>query len=112
MVELVQQDTVFVLDLGDDENRFHPELLAAVDAALDVVERAASPKALVTTATGRFFSNGLDLDWVSTHREQYESYIGGTRAGEADAAARTRDDETRTYAPVLDALRSDIDPLG
>lgn len=75
MVELVRQDSVFVLDLGSGENRFHPDWIAAVDAALDEVERATGPRALVTTATGRIFSNGLDLDWVEGHRDGYEGYI-------------------------------------
>lgn len=75
MVELVRQDSVFVLDLGSGENRFHPDWIAAVDAALDEVERATGPRALVTTATGRIFSNGLDLDWVEGHRDEYEGYI-------------------------------------
>ncbi|WP_243469985.1 enoyl-CoA hydratase-related protein [Klenkia marina] len=64
-----------MLDLGDTENRFHPDWLAAVNAGLDEVEGAAGPRALVTTATGKFFSNGLDLEWLGGHRDQYEAYI-------------------------------------
>jgi enoyl-CoA hydratase/carnithine racemase len=75
VVELVRQDAVFILDVGDGENRFHPDWIAAVDAALDEVERATGPRSLVTTATGKFFSNGLDLAWVDAHREQYEAYV-------------------------------------
>lgn len=37
MPTLDRHDTVLVLDLGDIENRFHPEWLAAVDGALDEV---------------------------------------------------------------------------
>ena len=75
MPTLDRHDTVFVLDLGDSENRFHPDWLAAVDAALDEVERAEGPRALVTAATGKFFSNGLDLDWLSAHPDQHEEYV-------------------------------------
>ena len=75
MPTLDRHDTVFVLDLGDTENRFHPDWLAAVDAALDEVEGADGPRALVTTATGKFFSNGLDLDWLSAHADQHEEYV-------------------------------------
>ncbi|GAA2702898.1 enoyl-CoA hydratase-related protein [Actinoplanes palleronii] len=64
MPTLERHDDVFVLDLGDTENRFHPDWLTAVGAALDEVEKADGAKALVTTATGKFFSNGLDLDWL------------------------------------------------
>jgi enoyl-CoA hydratase/carnithine racemase len=75
MPTLDRQDDLFLLDLGDGENRFHPDWIASVDAALDRVERAEGPRALVTTATGTFFSNGLDLDWLSAHAEQHEAYI-------------------------------------
>lgn len=75
MPTLDRHDDVFVLDLGDTENRFHPDWLTAVHAALDEVEAAEGPRALVTAATGKFFSNGLDLDWLGTHRDQYETYL-------------------------------------
>lgn len=69
-------NNVFVLDLGDGENRFHPDWIASVDAALNEVEKAEGPRALVTAATGKFYSNGLDLEWLSAHPEQQESYRG------------------------------------
>ncbi|MDQ1039034.1 enoyl-CoA hydratase/carnithine racemase [Streptomyces sp. V3I8] len=75
MPMLDRQDDLFVLDLGDGENRFHPDWLAAVGAALDEVEKAEGPRALVTTATGKFYSNGLDLDWLFAHGDQYEDYV-------------------------------------
>ncbi len=75
MPALDRSDDVFVLDLGDTENRFHPDWIAAVNAALDEVEKAEGPRALVTAATGKFFSNGLDLDWLFTHADQHEDYV-------------------------------------
>jgi len=36
----------------------------ALHAALDEVEAVEGPCALVTTGSGKFFSNGLDLDWL------------------------------------------------
>jgi enoyl-CoA hydratase/carnithine racemase len=75
MPTLDRQDTVFVLDLGGDENRFHPDWIAAVGAALDEVEKAEGPRALVTTATGKFYSNGLDMDWLFAHADQYLDYV-------------------------------------
>ncbi|MGW0816511.1 enoyl-CoA hydratase-related protein [Streptomyces viridiviolaceus] len=75
MPTLDRQDNVYVLDLGDGENRFHPDWIAAVDTALDEVEKADGPRALVTAAAGKFYSNGLDLDWLSTHAEQHRDYI-------------------------------------
>lgn len=75
MPALDRQDDVFILDLGDGENRFHPDWLAAVHAALDEVEKAEGPRALVTAATGKFFSNGLDLDWLFANADQHQDYV-------------------------------------
>lgn len=75
MPALDRHDDVFVLDLGDGENRFHPDWIAAVNEALDDVEKADGPRALVTAATGKFFSNGLDLEWLSAHRDQHQDYL-------------------------------------
>ncbi|GAB3299421.1 enoyl-CoA hydratase-related protein [Geodermatophilus aquaeductus] len=80
MPTLDRSDDVFVLDLGDTENRFSPDWLAAVGAALDEVERADGPRALVTAATGKFFSNGLDLDWLGAHPERHEDYVRDVHA--------------------------------
>ena len=74
MPALTRTDDVFVLDLGDTENRFHPDWLTEVNAALDEVSAAAGARALVTAATGKFFSNGLDLDWVGQHPDQFLAY--------------------------------------
>lgn len=64
MIDLKRQGDVFVLRFDAPENRFRPANLAAWNAALDEVEAAGSPAALVTTGTGKFYSNGLDLDWL------------------------------------------------
>jgi enoyl-CoA hydratase/carnithine racemase len=58
---------VFVLDLGDGENRFNPAYVAAVTGLLDDVATAPGPKALVVAARGKIWSNGLDLEWVRAH---------------------------------------------
>src|SRR5258708_27251328 len=76
MPKLDRQDNIFVLDLGDGENRFHPDWIASVNGALDEVDKAEGHRALVTTATGKFYSNGLDLDWLFAHAEQRQDYLG------------------------------------
>ena len=43
MPTLDRQDNVFILDLGDTENRFHPDWIVSVNAALDGVEKAEGP---------------------------------------------------------------------
>ncbi|MEU4245018.1 enoyl-CoA hydratase-related protein [Actinoplanes sp. NPDC026619] len=72
MPTIDRHDAVFVLDLGDTENRFHPDWIAEVNAHLDQVEKDAS--ALVTTASGKIWSNGLDLEWLMEHPEQFPAY--------------------------------------
>ncbi len=67
---------VFVLDLGDGENRFNPPWVDAVAGHLATVEATEGPRALVTKATGKFWSNGLDLDWMGAHGDQVEAFVG------------------------------------
>jgi len=66
---------VFVLDLGDTENRFHPDWLKEVQQHLTTVDAAEGAHALVTTASGKFFSNGLDLEWLSQNGERFLDYV-------------------------------------
>ncbi|MFF0610632.1 enoyl-CoA hydratase-related protein [Nocardia tengchongensis] len=74
MTTLTYRDKIAVLDLGDTENRFSPEILNAIDEHLDTV-LIDGADALITTASGKFYSNGLDLDWLSAHGERAEWYV-------------------------------------
>jgi enoyl-CoA hydratase/carnithine racemase len=62
MIDLGRDGDVFVLCVDFGENRFSPDALRGWNEALDEVEAAEGPKALVTTGSGKFYSNGLDLD--------------------------------------------------
>lgn len=62
MIDLRRDGDVYVLRMDAGENRFHAGTLAGWSQALDEVEKAEGPKALVTTGTGKFYSNGLDLE--------------------------------------------------
>ncbi|HEY7952705.1 MAG TPA: enoyl-CoA hydratase/isomerase family protein [Solirubrobacteraceae bacterium] len=75
MPSLTRQDDVFILDLGDDENRFNPDWVGAVNALLDEVEAAPLPRALVSAAQGKIFSNGLDLEWLAANLEQANAFL-------------------------------------
>ena len=66
MIDLKREGAVFVLRMTGGENRFNPEFIRAFNAALDEVEGAGAPSALVTTGEGKFYSNGLDLAWMGT----------------------------------------------
>jgi enoyl-CoA hydratase/carnithine racemase len=72
---LHHKEPVFVLDLGDDENRFSPEWLTTVHSLLDTILDNPGPAALVTTGNGKFYSNGLDLEWLLSHTDAAERYV-------------------------------------
>jgi len=65
VIELERDGDVFVLRMRVGENRFNPDFLSALDEALDVVEASEGAAALVTTGDGKFYSNGLDLAWLT-----------------------------------------------
>lgn len=81
MIDLTREGDVFVLTMNDGENRWNTTFVRAVDAALDEVEASAGAAALVTTSTDpKFFSNGLDLDWVmATNADPSVEVPGGDR---------------------------------
>ncbi len=65
MIEITKHGHVFVLTMNAGENRFNRHSVDALNAALDEVEATTGPAALVTTGgTEKFYSNGLDLDWM------------------------------------------------
>lgn len=80
MADLDRHDAVFILTLGDDENRFHPDRVAGINVALDEVDAPESPKAVVTTGAGKFYSNGLDLDFISSDPDATESNLADVHA--------------------------------
>ncbi|HVN51676.1 MAG TPA: enoyl-CoA hydratase/isomerase family protein [Acidimicrobiales bacterium] len=65
MIGLEWRGHVAVLRMEEGENRFNRASVDALHAALDEVAAVEGPVALVTTGAGRFYSNGLDLDWLA-----------------------------------------------
>jgi enoyl-CoA hydratase/carnithine racemase len=72
---LRREGEVFLLDLGDGENRFNADSLEAIEHCLDEVQAAPAPRALVTTATGKIWSNGLDLEWMAANQELIGEFL-------------------------------------
>jgi enoyl-CoA hydratase/carnithine racemase len=64
VIDLKKQGDVFILHMQSGENRFNRDFLTALSRALDEVQASTGPAALVTLGEGKFFSNGLDLDWL------------------------------------------------
>ena len=77
---LTQDGPVWTLTLGEDENRFSPDWLTSMEEALAAVRGSEERIALVVTASGKFFSNGLDLDWVTANPGQWEPYVARVQA--------------------------------
>uniref|UniRef100_A0A5B7AIG1 Delta(3)-Delta(2)-enoyl-CoA isomerase n=1 Tax=Davidia involucrata TaxID=16924 RepID=A0A5B7AIG1_DAVIN len=71
MCTLEKRGSLFILTLmGNDEHRLNPTLIDAIKAALHQIRSdfstTTTPSALITTAHGKFFSNGYDLAWAKT----------------------------------------------
>jgi enoyl-CoA hydratase/carnithine racemase len=75
MPSLDRDGDVFLLNLGDDENRFNPDWIGALEELLDEVAAAPAPRALVTTATGKIWSNGLDLEWMGANTDEVAAFV-------------------------------------
>jgi enoyl-CoA hydratase/carnithine racemase len=65
LIDVTRQGSVFILTMRSGENRFNRRFVDALHGALDEVERGAGPVALVTVGEDKFYSNGLDLDWLT-----------------------------------------------
>src|ERR1700752_2075148 len=72
---LSRDGDVFVLHLGEGEQRFHPDWVAAVIEALTEVERTPPPRALVSTPSGKIYSNGLDVEPMMANAETIPAYV-------------------------------------
>jgi enoyl-CoA hydratase/carnithine racemase len=81
LIEFERDGDIHILHLRGGENRINPDFLAAMNAALDSVESSEGAAALVTTGAGKFFSNGLDLDWMGGEgRERAGEVLAGLNA--------------------------------
>jgi Delta3-Delta2-enoyl-CoA isomerase len=75
MPNLDNDGDVWILHLGDDENRFNPDWMTAVVEVLDEVAAKPEPRALVTSASGKIWSNGLDLDWLGQNQDRAQEFV-------------------------------------
>jgi enoyl-CoA hydratase/carnithine racemase len=76
MIDLERDGEIFTLTMNDGENRWNTTFVREMAAAVDEVEASEGAAALVTvSASEKFFSNGLDLDWMAADGE----HAGGDR---------------------------------
>jgi enoyl-CoA hydratase/carnithine racemase len=69
--ELTRLDSVFVLTMDEGDNRFNKTSLGRLNEILDEIEATDGPAAVVTTGSGKFYSNGLDLDWIMSGESEW-----------------------------------------
>lgn len=75
-----RSDGVATIHLEHGENRFNVASLERWHEILTELEVDDGPLALVITGSGKFFSNGLDLDWMGEHQDQAGLVVDGLHA--------------------------------
>ena len=82
LMELERDGDVFVLTFVGGENRWNTTFVRELSGVLDEVETSTGPAALVTISSDeKFYSNGLDIDWVTdpqSHPEGGDSKVFGS----------------------------------
>jgi enoyl-CoA hydratase/carnithine racemase len=76
MIEIERVGAVWMIRMGNGENRFNRESVDILHGHLDTIEGQPGPVAVVTTGEGKFFSNGLDLDWMAGAGDDAGPMIG------------------------------------
>ncbi|WJX81080.1 hypothetical protein P8452_64005 [Trifolium repens] len=68
MCTLEKKGNIFILTLtGTNDHLLNPTLLNSIKSALHRVrQEATTSSALITTAHGKFFCNGYDIDWAQS----------------------------------------------
>ena len=74
MITLEKKNHIYLLKMNAGENRWNTSFVREFSEALDEGELDDGPVALVTSSTDeKFFSNGLDLDWVKNPEKYHQS---------------------------------------
>jgi len=65
LIELEKKESIYYLSMNAGENRWNTSFVREFAEALDEIEEDEGPGALITSSKDpKFFSNGLDLDWM------------------------------------------------
>ena len=77
MITLEKKDSIYYLTMDAEENRWNTTFVRDITEALDEIENDEGPGALITSSKNpKFFSNGLDLDWMQSPENHLD---GGDR---------------------------------
>src|SRR6478736_4897318 len=77
MIEVEIREDVRIVHWDDGDNRFNGPSIARWHEVLDDLEQIEGPLGVVVVGTGRYFSNGLDLEWFGEHPDEVEAVIDG-----------------------------------
>lgn len=75
LVTVSRVGDVHVIDLGDGENRLTDAVLDEFHQLLDELEAGDGARALVTKGSGKIWSNGLDVGFITEHPSQMWRYV-------------------------------------
>ncbi|SIR80608.1 enoyl-CoA hydratase/isomerase family protein [Williamsia sterculiae] len=88
MPYLIRSDEIWELQLGTEgveldeqnpDNRFSDVWLSTITELLEVIV-AERPSGVVLTATGKFFSNGLDVEFIAANANALPAYLDRVHA--------------------------------
>jgi len=66
---------IYSIKMKDGENRFNPKMVDFLHSALDTVQKNKDLQVLIFTGEGKFFSNGLDLEYFTKNIHVFQSTI-------------------------------------
>ena len=66
---------VAVITMDAEENRFDLDVVRHWHGLIDQVAAKEGPLALVTTGTGKFYSNGLNLEWLMANPDDAREFL-------------------------------------
>jgi enoyl-CoA hydratase/carnithine racemase len=72
------EDGVAVLRMDNGENRFTPEVNDHLNTLLDAVDADDTIGSLVVTGTGKFFSNGFDIEALTAAGDDALKFVANT----------------------------------
>jgi Delta3-Delta2-enoyl-CoA isomerase len=74
-ISLRHEGSVAILTWNDGENRLNFDSLARLNELFDELEKTEGPLAVVLTGTGKFFSNGLDLERFGSNPDEFNATL-------------------------------------
>jgi len=74
-ITLRDEGSVAIIAWNDGENRVNLDSLARLNSLFDELEDRSGPLAIVLTGTGKFFSNGLDLERFGSVPSEFDATL-------------------------------------